>query len=109
MNPRPKISLVYLMVVAAVYFYVYKNSGNDLQQLILTLAVIDIIIGIFVIVKGLIKWQMWSILAGGTCAMIAYGTTKDISYMSFFFQVLGGLVGVNGFITKSTKKFLDQN
>jgi len=48
-NPRPKISLVYIFVVAAVYFYVHKNYGNDLQQLILTLAVIDIIIGIFTV------------------------------------------------------------
>ncbi len=52
---------------------------------------------------------MWSIIAGAICAIIAYGATKDISYTSFFFQVLAGLVGVNGFLTKSTKKFLDQN
>jgi uncharacterized membrane protein YbhN (UPF0104 family) len=107
MNPRPKINLIYIVVVIAVYFYVHENYGNNLQQFILTFAVVDIVIAIFAIGKGLIKWQMWSIIAGGICAFIAYGSTKDISYASLFFQVLGGLVGVNGFIAKSTKKILD--
>ncbi|MCF8239877.1 MAG: hypothetical protein K9J16_00720 [Melioribacteraceae bacterium] len=109
MARRQRISSIYLIIVVVVFFFVHEKYGNDLHQSILVFATIDVIIAIFAILKGLFQGKMWAVAGGAICGIIAYQATKNISYISLLFQVLGGLVGVNAAITKSLKKVLDKN
>ena len=104
MSYKPRINIIYLVIVVAVFFYVYKTIGNDIQQLILTFAAIDIFIAFFAIVKGIVKREMASIIVGCICGIIAFGTTKNINYTSLLFQILGGIIGTGAVITKNISR-----
>jgi hypothetical protein len=101
MSYKPRISLLYVIIVIIVFYYTYKKVGNNLQQLILTFALIDFFIAMFGIVKGMVKREMAAIIAGAVCGLIAYSATKHIAYTSLFLQVMGGIVGTGTFIRKS--------
>ncbi len=106
MSKSNKIDVFDFVILAVILFYLYKTQQNSLSDYIVTFAFVDVLTGVYFILKGFIKGEMSYVAAGAICAMMGGYGYKDISTFNLVIQVLGLVLGVSTYIRKSLKKII---
>ena len=100
---KPRIDIIYLIVLIGIIFVAVKSETLNTQNLITYLAFFDVVVGVVLIIKGFVTWDMSYIFTGAFCTLSSYYSWKDMSDLSLVLLILSGLVGVGNHVRKTFK------
>ncbi|MBN2055461.1 hypothetical protein JW905_11095 [bacterium] len=105
MNRPLRIDLKYLIAAAIVMGLVVGTCGPDLAVIASVLVLMDLVIATTVVISGFHDGRNGRIVGGAVCGLIAIASAPTASAPgvgAVLMLVLGGVLGVGGFVVGTT-------